>query len=183
MGPTQRHVSSPSQARDRISTISHTALITRKATILPRRAAQAVNTSTSEGKALRCACPCACVSRRWPQLPGVSQTGSERPFGIAATVRDPSSGAPSSLEGWTAVGAEGSIKHHPRQECFSFNWQRKKSASERFMTSSGKQYTLNQNFPSSTSRDFEPNIGIFKSRENLRHIGPSQPSPSFHLLD
>lgn len=46
MGPTQHHVSSPSQPRDRISTISHTALITCKEMILLRKAAQTINTFT-----------------------------------------------------------------------------------------------------------------------------------------
>lgn len=45
MGPTQHHVSSPSQARDMIPTISHTALITCKVMILPSKAAPTVNTT------------------------------------------------------------------------------------------------------------------------------------------
>lgn len=46
MGPAQHHVSSPSQPRDGISTISHTALITCKEMILLRKAAQTINTFT-----------------------------------------------------------------------------------------------------------------------------------------
>lgn len=55
MGPTQHHVSSPSQARAMISNISHAALITCKVMILPRKAAPTINTTAQKGKALRCA--------------------------------------------------------------------------------------------------------------------------------
>ena len=71
MGPTQRHVSSPSQARDMISTISHAVLITCKVMILPRQAAATINTTAQKGKALRCAL-CMSLTVRWPQVPSIS---------------------------------------------------------------------------------------------------------------
>lgn len=55
MGPTQHHVSSPSQARNMISNISHAALITCKVMILLRKTAPTINTTAQKGKALRCA--------------------------------------------------------------------------------------------------------------------------------
>ena len=45
-GPAQHHVSSPSQLRDEIATVSHTALITCKEMIFLRKAAQTINTLT-----------------------------------------------------------------------------------------------------------------------------------------
>lgn len=107
MGPTQHHVNAPSQPRDRISTISHTALITGKEMILLSKAAQTINTFTSKGRAVRCP-QFMTNSLVWSQVlmseSSTSQRGIWRPFrGMAVGGGTPGLNCPVRRRRWLST--------------------------------------------------------------------------------